>query len=101
MVEHDFGRRHRAQFRIMACRDDGAALGGEALQGRDDLGACSVIEAGRRFVGEDDGRIAEQGPRNGHALLLPTRQQPGLASLQRYSEVLEQGDAPDPAAARR
>ncbi len=47
----------------------GLALAAQILQDRDDLLACACVQVPRRLVGENEGRIIDQSPRNRHSLL--------------------------------
>ena len=53
--------------------DDDQFAAGELVQKVQNLPARLRIERARRFVGEDDGGVFDQRPRDGHALLLPAR----------------------------
>ena len=46
----------------------------------EDLGPRGVVEVARRFVGEEQRRPGDQGPRDRHALLLTGRQLVGLVA---------------------
>ncbi len=44
----------------------------QLLKHAENLFACQGVEVARGFVGKNQGRLVDEGPGNGHALLLAT-----------------------------
>ena len=65
-------------FRIVRHEDDGDALGVELLEHPQDLDAGVRIEVAGRLVGQHQRRAVDQGPGDGHALLLAAGHLRGL-----------------------
>ena len=61
----------RRRLRVVGDEHDGlAALGAEAPEHVEDLRAGRVVEVAGRLVGEEEGRPVDEGPGEGHPLLL-------------------------------
>ncbi|MCK7518223.1 MAG: hypothetical protein MZV64_11125 [Ignavibacteriales bacterium] len=80
----------------MAADDDRGALLADLLEQRDDLEGQLGVEVARRLVGQDDLGVVDDGPGDGHALLLAVGQAAGeLPHLLVEVDLLERGeDAP-------
>ena len=61
----------------------------ELLEQREDLVGALAIEVAGGLVGDDDGRVVDDGARDGDALLLPARELPRVVA----HAVLEADDA--------
>src|SRR5512139_2427858 len=79
VLEVDPGAGPGRDVGLVGDHDDGQALLlVEGLEDVHDLRARLAVEIAGRLVGQDQGRIVEQGPGDGHALLLAARQLVGL-----------------------
>jgi hypothetical protein len=62
-------------FGIVGYHDDGAGcLRSQFAQQKQDLFACFAVQVTGWFVGQQQGSLVNQGPRNRDPLLLPSRQ---------------------------
>ena len=60
----------RGHFAVVRHQNHGLPFGMEPLDQLHNLGAGARVEVAGGLVGEQDGRVAHQGARNGHALAL-------------------------------
>lgn len=85
--------------RIM--RGDEKRRAGALLQGRETIeqsGGRSRIEAGGRFVGQDDGRFGDEGARGGNPLLLAAgKSRRAMMLAMRKTDPRQGGTRPLPA----
>src|SRR4028119_128662 len=63
---------------LVGDQDDRVALGVELVEQRHDLGRGRRVEVPGRLVGEQDGRLVDQGAGHGHALALAAGQLVGV-----------------------
>jgi hypothetical protein len=78
VAQHDEPVRPRRMAGIVRYHEDGLpARVGQAAQQIHDLAAAATIEIARGFVGQEDERLNDQGPGDGHPLLFAAREFPG------------------------
>ena len=74
VADVDLAVGHGRDVGVVGDQDDGPAGGMEVVEELDDLGAGVAVEVARRLVGEEDGRLRDEGAGDPDALLLAARQ---------------------------
>ena len=67
----------RGHVALVGDEDDRAARGVELVEQAEDLGRRARVEVARRLVGQDQGRLGDERPGDGDALLLAAGQLAG------------------------
>ena len=74
----DLSRQRRGQGAVVGDDHDGGSLAVQVLQQAEDGGSGGAVEIAGGFIGQDDGGVADQGPRDARPLAFPSGQLGGF-----------------------
>jgi len=74
----DLSRHRRGQGVVVGDDHDGGSLAVQILEQAEDGRSGGAVEIAGGFIGQDDGGVTDQGPRDGHSLAFPSRKLRGL-----------------------
>jgi len=74
----DLSRHRRGQGVVVGDDHDGGSLAVQILEQAEDGRSGGAVEIAGGFIGQDDGGVTDQGPRDGHPLAFPSRKLRGL-----------------------